>query len=104
MQKAKVIEVLTAEEVNNLNSLIESDLPMLQKVKAPISGAYADLINELDVRVTSNFRQSCETVKELDEALSLNRRLVGHGIEAAKKQRIDIAKMLKSNGLLNTEE
>ena len=39
MSKAKVIEVLTAEEMEDLNSLIESDLPVLQKVKTPISGA-----------------------------------------------------------------
>lgn len=103
MQKAKVIEVLTAEEVQNLDSLIESDLPVLQKVKTPATGAYADLINEMGARVTNHFRQSCEAVTELDEALSLNRRLVGHGIEAAKKQRIDIAKFLKEQGLLNTE-
>jgi hypothetical protein len=35
MKKAKVIEVLTAEEVENLHSLIESDLPILQRVKSP---------------------------------------------------------------------
>ena len=104
MSKAKVIEVLTAEEVEDLNSLIESDLPMLQQVKTPISGAYAGLINEMAVRVTNNFRQSCEAVKDLDEALRLNRKLVGHGIEAAKKQRIDIANLLKYQGLLNTGE
>lgn len=104
MSKAKVIEVLTAEEMEDLNSLIESDLPVLQKVKTPTYGAYADLVNEMGARVTNNFRRSCEAVKELDEALRLNNKLVGHGIEAAKKQRIDIAKMLKSQGLLNTEE
>lgn len=103
MEKARVIEVLTAEEVENLDSLIQSDLPVLQKVKTPVTGAYADLINEMGARVTNNFRQSCEAVKELDEALSINRRLVGHGIEAAKKQRLDIAKFLKEKGLFNTE-
>ena len=47
MQKAKIIEVSTVEEVASLNSLIESDLPIIQQVKTPIAGAYADLINEL---------------------------------------------------------
>jgi hypothetical protein len=77
---------------------------VLQKVKTPTYGAYADLVNEMGARVTNNFRKSCQAVKDLDEALRFNRKLVGHGIEAAKKQRIDIAKMLKSQGLLNTEE
>jgi len=104
MIKAKVIEYLSAEEVEDLNGLIESDLPTLQQVKTPVSGAYADLINELGLRVTNNFRQCCEAVKELDESLSLNRRLVGHGIQAAKKQRIDITKILQSKGLLNILE
>ncbi len=104
MTKAKVIEVLSPEEVEDLHSLIESDLPMLQQVKTPVSGAFADLFNELGHRVSNNFRLTCEAVVELDEALSFNRKLIGHGIEGAKKQRIDIAKFFQEKGILSIEE
>ena len=103
MSKAKAIEVLTPEEVESLKSLLESDLPLRHTVTTPATGALSELFEVMSTRLSNNFRRSCEAVKELDEALCLNNKIVGHGIETAKKHRIQIAKELQSKGLLDTE-